>query len=133
LAKEKFGYKTKGIFNGQYFQQFDANVTSGWSRFYNFSVAKDNGQYGRYDDSGALKPDDFEKVVQFTHNKIIQMSEEIISGKIKVWPYRIGTEVACSFCDYKSVCRFDWQINNYNTLLPIGKTGVLESIGGADA
>ncbi len=133
LIKEKFGYKAKGIFNGQCFQQFDANLTSGWSRLYNFSVSKEKGQFGNYDSSGALKPADFEKVVQFTQNKIVQMSEEIISGKINVWPYRIGTEVACSLCDYKSVCRFDWQINEYHTLLPIGKTGVLETIGGTDA
>ncbi len=133
LAKEKFDYKARGIFNGQYFQQFDATVTSGWSSFYNFSVAKESGQYSRYDDSGSLRPDDFEKVMQFTQNKIKQMSEEIMSGKINVWPYRIGTEVACSFCDYKSVCRFDWQINDYNMLLPIGKTEVLETIGGTDA
>lgn len=133
LTKEKFGYKAKGIFSGRYFQQFDANVVSGWSKFYNFSISKEKGQFGNYDSSGALMPDDFALLQQFTQNKIIQMAEEITSGKINVWPYRIGTEVACSFCDYKSVCRFDWQINDYHTLLPINKTGVLETIGGTDA
>jgi ATP-dependent helicase/nuclease subunit B len=133
ITKEKFGYKARGIFNGDYFQQLDHEAISAGTKFYNFRVTKEGQPYSDYGRSGALKTEDFEKVLQFTQNKIGQMAQEIISGKINVWPYRIGTEVACSFCDYKSVCRFDWQINNYNTLLPIGKTEVLESIGGTDA
>jgi ATP-dependent helicase/nuclease subunit B len=133
ITKEKFSYKAKGIFNGQYFQQLDREAISAGTKFYNFRVTKEGQPYSDYGRSGALRPDDFEKVMQFTQNKILQMSEEIISGKINVWPYRIGTEVACSKCEYKSVCRFDWQINEYHKLSPIGKTGVLESIGGTHA
>ena len=104
-------------------------MNSGWSKFYSFRVTSKNGQYGDLGKSAALKPDDFEKVLKFTERKIVQLAEEIVSGKINVWPYRIGTESPCSYCKYKPVCRFDWQVNDYNFLEPLNKLQVLEKIG----
>ncbi|MHC4488929.1 MAG: PD-(D/E)XK nuclease family protein, partial [Planctomycetota bacterium] len=113
---DSFSYKAKGIFNGRIFQLLDIAASSGWSKFYSFRITTKDEQYGNYRISGALRPDDFEKVLKFTERKIVQLAEEIVSGKIDVWPYRIGTESPCSYCKYKSVCRFDWQINDYNFL-----------------
>jgi len=76
-----------------------------------------------------LKPGDFEKVLQFTEQKIVELAEEIISGKIDISPYRLGTESPCSNCKYKPLCRFDWQINDYRPLEAVGKKQVLEKIG----
>ena len=100
LAKktDSFDYKAKGIFNGKFFQRLDSKANSGWSKFYNFCIAKEKEQYGNYGRSGALKPNDFEKVLKFTEKKIVELVEEIISGKIDVKPYRLGTESPCSYC-----------------------------------
>jgi ATP-dependent helicase/nuclease subunit B len=126
---EGFDYKARGIFNGEFFQQLDSTAKSRWSDFYNFQISSKDGQYGDYGRSGALKPDDFEKFLEFTEKKIVELAEEIVSGKIDVKPYRLGTESPCSYCKYKSVCRFDWQINDYSFLESLGKTSVLEKIG----
>jgi len=128
---EKFRYKAKGIFNGEFARQLDSTASKD-SEFYNFYVTKEGEPYGRYNTLGALRPEDFEKVLGFTERKIIGLAEEIVSGKIEVKPYRLGTEIPCSYCVYKSVCRFDWQINNYNFLETSGKTRVLEEIGTSD-
>ena len=127
-VSNSFNYKAKGIFNGEFFQQLDSKANSGWSKLYNFFIAKEKGQYGHYDDSGALKPDDFKKVLRFTERRIVELAEEIISGKIDIKPYRLGTGSACSYCKYKQVCRFDWYINKYNELRTIGKTEALDKI-----
>ena len=124
--KEKFAHKAKGLFNGEFFQQLDNANTN---KFYNFFVTKEGDQYGYDDKSGALRPDNFEKVLRFTETKILQLAEEIVSGKIDVRPYRINTESPCRYCKYKSVCRFDWQINDYNLLESLNKLRVLEKIG----
>jgi ATP-dependent helicase/DNAse subunit B len=44
-----------------------------------------------------------------------------------VHPYRLGTQVACSHCDFKAVCRFDWQINDYHFLDIKNKSDVIEA------
>jgi hypothetical protein len=132
LLKEgepSFNYKAKGIFDGEFFQQLDGKASKD-SRFYNFFVTKEGKPYGHYNKLGALKPDDFEKVLRFTEEKIVELIEEIISGRIEVRPYRLGTESPCGYCKYKPVCRIDWQINDYNFLESLAKSEVLEKAGG---
>ncbi len=126
---EKFGHKAKGLFNGEFFQQLDTTASSGWCKFYSFRITAGDQQYGDYGKSAALKPIDFEKVLKFTEKKIIQLAKQILSGRIDVTPYRLSRQSPCSYCKYKSVCRFDWQINDYNPLVSLGKLQVLEEIG----
>jgi len=125
---ESFDYKAKGIFNGKFAQQLDGETLSKDSKFYNFYITKDGEPYGNYDKRGVLKPDDFEKLLRFTEKKTVQLIEEILSGRINVKPYRLNKESPCSYCKYKSVCRFDWQINDYNFLESVSKTDVLEKV-----
>ena len=121
-----FDYKAKGIFDGQFYMQLDGHTDSGWSRFYNFYVSNKDQQYGNYARSGVLKPEDFGKLLGFTEQRIAQLAQEIISGKIDVNPYRLGGISPCSYCKYMPVCRFDWQINDYNFLKSLSKSQVLE-------
>ena len=58
--------------------------------------------------------------------RIIKLAQEIVSGKIDTSPYRLGQVSPCSYCKYKPVCRFDWQINDYNFLKPMSKFRVIE-------
>jgi len=126
-----FNYKAKGIFNGRFAQQLDDKASKD-SKFYNFYVTKDSQPYGLYHNRGALKPVDFEQVLKFTERKILRLAEEILSGEIGVRPYRLSGKSPCSYCEYNSVCRFDWQINDYNVLVSLGKAEVIEKIGVVD-
>jgi ATP-dependent helicase/nuclease subunit B len=131
--KEGFNYKAKGIFNGSFFKYLDKTIESGWSKYYNFSFTSKDEQYGYYSNSGVLKSDDFENVFKFAYKKIVSLAGEMLSGKIVISPYRLSDESPCKNCDYLSVCRFDWQINEYNSLESFNKTQVLEKIGGDNA
>jgi ATP-dependent helicase/nuclease subunit B len=126
---DSFSYKAKGIFNGNFAQYLDKQAAKD-SKFYNFYVTKDGEPYGIYENRGALRPADFEKILKFTEKKIIQLAEEILCGKIEVRPYRIGTNIPCGYCKYKSVCRFDWQINDYNFLESLNKSQALNKMEG---
>jgi len=126
---ESFDYKAKGIFNGKFAKQLDSKAF-GDSKFYNFYVTKDGRPYGSYGNRGVLKPDDYKKVLEFTEKQIVRLAKDITSGRIDIQPCRIGTESPCSFCEYGSVCRFDWQINDYNVLESLNKAHVLEKAGG---
>ncbi len=118
----------KGIFNGEFWEQLDKGC-SRWSRYYNFDVTAKDGQYGNYGKSGALRGGDFEKVIEFGKGKVVELAEGIVSGGIDVRPYRLRGKSACGWCKYKSVCRFDWQVNEYRYLEGMGKTEVLGRIG----
>jgi ATP-dependent helicase/nuclease subunit B len=126
---EKYRHKANGMFNGDFFRELDESDSN---KFYNFFVTTKGDQYGYDSTSGALRPDDFQRVLQYAQQRIIRMAQEILSGRIEISPYRIGTESPCGFCKYKPVCRFDWQINDYNPLPSLGKKEALERMGRAD-
>ncbi len=122
--------KANGLFNGQYARSLDPDAGSRWSKLYNFGVTKDQGQYGYYANSGVLRPADFEKLLQFARDKIVTLASGIVSGAVDVHPYRLGTQVACSNCECRPVCRFDWQVNDYHFLDAKGKLDVLDEVKG---
>ena len=64
-------------------------------------------------------------MLQFARKKIATLAVGISSGQCQVHPYRLGTLVACSMCDYRAVCRFDWQVNDYHFLSGVGKLDVI--------
>ena len=122
----KFSRKARGIFHGDYFDKLDGGISSGWSSFYNFSLSKKDAQYGRYNQTGALRSAAFERILQFTQRSITHIARDVLSGRIDVAPYRLKKESPCSYCDYRPVCRFDWQINDYNPLASLSKTEALD-------
>ncbi len=127
-----FKHKGKGIFSGEFAEQLDSQAKSGWSQFYSFYISSKDGQYGDYRRSAALKPADFEKVLGFAKDKIAELAKGIIAGSIEVYPYKLGTERGCQWCEYGAVCRFDWLANDYNELKSVDKKKLLAQGGSAD-
>jgi ATP-dependent helicase/nuclease subunit B len=124
----KFDRKVVGIFNGEYFKALDSTAGAGWNDFYNFFVSTKGDQYGHYQKGSALRPADFEAFLTFCSQKIAEIVGQTVSGKITAAPYRLSGKSPCEQCDYMPVCRFDWQINDYNPLISFDKQQVLERI-----
>lgn len=127
----KFARKAKGIFDGDHYTSLDGGASSGWNGYYNFYVSKD-GPYGNYANSAALRPDEFDSVLGFVREKIAAGAEGIFSGDIGIFPYRLGNEIPCDYCDYKKVCRFDVHLNDFNDLAAVKKDEVVSRAGGRD-
>ena len=49
----------------------------------------------------------------YVNQKIRQLGREILDGTISVNPYEQGSERACTYCAYKSVCGYDSRIGGY--------------------
>ncbi|MCK5564213.1 MAG: exodeoxyribonuclease V subunit gamma [Planctomycetes bacterium] len=129
---EKFVHKAKGLFDGKFADSLDSDAGSGWNKYYNFYNSKD-GPYGNYRTSGALRPGSLEDVLAFTTKRVIGLAKQILGDTIKVSPYRLGKNSPCGYCDYRAVCRFDWQVNSYNVLTKLdSKEQVLDQMGGTD-
>lgn len=116
--------KAAGVFNGDWAEQIDAECAKGRSAYYNFYV-KDDEPYGDWSRSGALRPREFARLLDLAEAKIIELARGIIGGCIEPRPYRLGTQTACSRCDYAAVCKFDWQINAYRVLSSQDKRAVI--------
>jgi len=128
---EKFTRKAKGIFNGRFANNLDSETEFGQSTFYNFRILKkQQSPYGDYSRSGAIEPAEFEGLLKFARQKIIQTAEQLISGCIDITPYRLGKVSPCRYCDFRAVCKFDWQINEYRPLEQVSKEQVLKQAEG---
>ncbi|MEG1560078.1 MAG: PD-(D/E)XK nuclease family protein [Clostridia bacterium] len=55
----------------------------------------------------ALDECEMNAVIGYTLEKAKNTTDEILSGKNAVSPYKSGNRTACDICDYKSICRFD--------------------------
>jgi ATP-dependent helicase/nuclease subunit B len=125
---EKIKRKPKGIFNGEFFKLIDNLTNTGASSFYSFQITKDNMPFGDYERRSVLRPEHFSKLLSFTENKLKKIGGRILSGIIDANPYRYAKKIACTYCPYKSLCRFDWQINNYADVRKISKTDFFQAI-----
>ncbi len=132
---EKFVHKAKGLFDGKFADSLDGDAGSGeTSRYYNFRVSKkDQTPFSNYNRSSCLKPGSMEDVLAFTTKRIVTLAKQILGDTIGVSPYRLGKNSPCGYCDYRTVCRFDWQVNRYNVLTKFdSKEQVLDKMGGID-
>ena len=125
------GRKARGILDGSLAELLDAGA-AGYSRYYDFYVGKDGQPYGNYGRTGALMPLDFNSVVGHTTRRLQEIALAIVSGRIAVSPYRLRHSSPCSWCVYRPVCRFDWQINAYHRLAGLDKLNVIALTGGGD-
>lgn len=55
----------------------------------------------------------FESIRGFVNQKLKNMGREILDGRIAVDPYKKGTQAACDYCPYHSVCGFDLKTEGY--------------------
>ncbi|MCF0154148.1 MAG: PD-(D/E)XK nuclease family protein, partial [Veillonella sp.] len=59
---------------------------------------------------------DYDIMADYVTHKMAQTGQGIGAGQFPVSPYMYKKKNACSFCDYKSVCRFESRRNSYNYL-----------------
>ncbi len=128
LAKtnNKFSHKSHGILNGEYALDVDAAPNKS-SLYYNFQYTEKLKAYASsIRTGGVLKPHVFNGLIEHTKSKLLSLASELMRGVIKVYPYRLGKESPCQYCDFKSLCRFDVEIDKYNDLREMEKKDVIE-------
>ncbi len=130
-SDEKFSRKARGIFNGSFCDKLDTTAENGWNSYYNFYIGRE-GPYGHFNKSAAMEPDQFQKLLAFVQNQIVHLAKDIFSGRIDIKPARISTFTPCEYCNYRSFCRFDLQINEYNDLPPVTKQQLVEQLEASD-
>ena len=69
--------------------------------------------------SPVLSDAQFESLKTITEQILIHLYEKIQSGDISIYPIKSGQFTACTYCPYKSICRFEpgLEENNFNYLV----------------
>ena len=67
---------------------------------------------------GSIEIGDFENLLKFVLKVVGDAAECILEGKIDARPFRKGTDKACTFCKFASICQFDkdFKGNTYRNL-----------------
>ena len=78
--------------------------------------------------SDGLQPEDFETVLAYGKKEIRRLGHEILSGKIRVEPYRRRGNVPCTYCEYRSVCRIDPLVDRHKELVITNDQEALEKM-----
>jgi ATP-dependent helicase/nuclease subunit B len=81
--------------------------------------------YGRND---GCTPEQFAAMLKLARQKLAELGDLILDGAIEVEPYRIGNESPCSWCEFRSVCRFDPAINRYRRLPVLNRADVFQRV-----
>lgn len=63
--------------------------------------------------SKAASAQDFYLMMKYAVNKVEEIRQKILSGDVKVNPYRRGTETSCDYCGYRQICGFDTKMEGY--------------------
>ena len=58
-------------------------------------------------------PQEFSESLKHVEKTLEDIGKSIIAGEIQPSPYKIGTEEACTYCEYHDICRFDPNIPGY--------------------
>ncbi len=65
-----------------------------------------------------FEKDDFETILDFVDEKVVDLARNMVSGDISVRPYKYQSDTACDFCSFKGICKFNDNTDkdSYNTL-----------------
>lgn len=52
-------------------------------------------------------------LLDYVNKKLINDTEQILEGDVRLYPYRSGSRAACDYCPYKGACGFDERLPGY--------------------
>lgn len=69
--------------------------------------------------SSVATEEQFDLLRKYVNEKMVELCEDMLSGKIKIEPTKTPKMAYCEYCDYSSICQFDTSIkdNKYKIVL----------------
>ena len=132
LAQElRKQFRMQGIIllDTQIVRKMDTTLTTGKSNIVDVAIKKE-GEVS--EKANTLNAKQFENLQKYMDKIIKQISEEILSGNIKIEPYYKvqGKKTPCEYCSYKAICQFNQTTkNSYNYIPNLSKEAIIEKIG----
>ena len=71
-------------------------------------------------------PGEFDVMCRYTNHVMAETGRNIGEGQFPIKPYQLNGFRPCTYCDYRTVCRFDSSRNKYNYLSGLSEDDALE-------
>ncbi len=82
--------------------------------------------------NSSMGSNNFTKIIEYVRNKTDIMCDEVLSGNIKVNPYKKGNVTPCEYCQFKGLCTFNekYSGNKFRTLNKYEPKDIYDELGG---
>ncbi|WP_251424641.1 PD-(D/E)XK nuclease family protein [Veillonella agrestimuris] len=80
---------------------------------------KKSGDIYTSDRKSVKSSSDFNLLCRYAESVMSDTGKAIGHGQFPIAPYNLNKAIPCSYCDYKTVCRFDNERNTYRYLKPL--------------
>ncbi|MFS1513537.1 helicase-exonuclease AddAB subunit AddB [Chengkuizengella sp. SCS-71B] len=122
-------FKMKGLLlaDEDMVKKMDLQLNNGHSNMIPVAV-KSKG--GFYKTSSVVEEEQWKQLRGYTRQMIVNIGSEIMDGNVDIKPYRMGKKIACTYCEYKSICQFNtlYENNDYRELQMKSNEEVLTTI-----
>ncbi len=117
----------RGLIDFDSVQALEAGFSSGKAECHQVEIKKAGG-ISRRNTSDAATHHEFNALLDRTRRELGRLADGILDGDIRVAPYRLKSFSPCSWCAYRSVCRFEFDRDDVRHLHPMGKDQVLDTV-----
>jgi ATP-dependent helicase/nuclease subunit B len=80
--------------------------------------------------SSYLEEEEYKLLTGHVDQLMKEIAGEILDGKIKIEPFKMGNSIGCAYCDYSGICQFDkcFDDNEYNNIKKYKKDEIFEKL-----
>jgi len=120
--------RPRGVFNFDVVDAFDSQMAPGSSSGVLSAYQKRDGSPGNLGRTDAAEHRAFVGLLDHVRQQIGALCDRMLDGVIAVDPYRLGQETPCTYCPYRSVCRFEFDAHRPRRLPAMSRTDVLDRV-----
>jgi ATP-dependent helicase/nuclease subunit B len=113
-AARKLAYRHIGRFDAATLKLLDSRFDATEGDQFNYRKKK-NGELHK-GSREAMATAELEALLDSVEANLKKMGEEIFAGVTRVHPFRKGAFTACTYCEYRPICRFDPWTQSYRVL-----------------
>lgn len=126
--KKQFKMKGIVISDINIIKMMDNKLEKGYSNILPVYIDKDGNVSKNWSSIATIE--EFYKMQKYINKLIKQISKEILTGKIDIKPYYDSKtkNTPCSYCSYKSICKFNANQNEYEYIGNLSKDECMDKI-----
>ena len=125
-------HKPRGLIEARALPSLDGGHTDGGSKVV-AAFRKKDGTLGNKHNTDVAEQAEFDALLKLVDRKLGEAADRVVDGGVDVRPFMLGRETPCPRCAYRTVCRFEPDVNRYRILPKLPREDVLRKAVEASA